>query len=55
VNTQTYATEFYDTNDSFLSAQEGRVNVNVASCYHGGGKANLIFFGRHFEYDVGGR
>ena len=56
MNTQTYATEFDDPNDSFLSTRNERVNVGVASCCHGGGKTDLVFFGRHLKYyNVDGR
>jgi len=32
VNTQTYATEFDDTNDSFLGTWDKSVDVSVSSC-----------------------
>jgi len=49
VNAQTCATELDDTDDSFLSTWDEKVGVGVSSCQHGGGKAVLLFFGRHFD------
>ena len=55
MNTRTYATEFDDANDSFLNTQNERDELSVVLYCNGDERANLILFGRHFEYSVGWR